>query len=217
MAKIEMIKKSRKENKCSKCGKIIPVGSSYLKAEPYMSPVIIRCTTCGLKQYETSGSEYVKTVGAIVEDWETTYGSESYEGVAESISSDLDSLKDDLEGRLDNMPDQLRDADSGTLLQDRIDSLESAIYALDAIDEDDIKDSVYYDYDGDLSEYVEVAEEDDTSEMSTEEILDSLGITDYDSFIESETLSDSTKEELQEAFNEALKGAIDEALAELQY
>ena len=84
MARIERINKSRKEQKCSKCGEVIAVGMPYLKATPYRQRPIIRCTKCGLKSYETSGSEYVKEVGSIVEDWQESYGIR--DGVAEEIA-----------------------------------------------------------------------------------------------------------------------------------
>lgn len=84
MARIERINKSRKEQKCSKCGEVISVGSPYFKATPYRQRPIIRCIKCGLKSYETSGSEYIKEVGSIVEDWRENY--DLNESTAEEIA-----------------------------------------------------------------------------------------------------------------------------------
>lgn len=49
MSKIQHVKKSRKEYRCSKCGCTIPVGSSYLRGDLNFSRPIIRCVDCGLK------------------------------------------------------------------------------------------------------------------------------------------------------------------------
>ena len=125
MARIERINKARKEQKCSKCGCVIEVGMPYLKATPYRQRPITRCTKCGLKSYETSGSEYVKECGAIVEDWRENY--DLNESTADEIASALEELRDQQQDSLDNMPENLQQGDTGQMLQERIDSLECTI------------------------------------------------------------------------------------------
>lgn len=138
MAKIQKIEKSRKEQKCSKCGNIIPVGSEYLKAKPrYRSP-IIRCTKCGLRSWETSSSDYIQTVGSLVENWQEDYGVS--ESTIDDIRSVLEELRDTCQESLDNMPESLQYSETGELLQERIDCLDSAINDLDCIDYDTIFD-----------------------------------------------------------------------------
>lgn len=104
----------------------------YYKAEPYAGPVITRCSDCGLKSYETSGSSYIQTVGRIAEQWTDDYPDRMT--AAEEIASDLEDLKDELECNLDNIPEQLQDGAAGSLLQERIEELESAIDELQSID-----------------------------------------------------------------------------------
>ncbi len=61
----------------------------------------------------------------------------------EQLISDIEELKDETQNSLDNMPSQLQDADSGQLLQERIDALESWVSDLQSIDlsiEDDLTD-----------------------------------------------------------------------------
>ena len=122
MAKITKINKSRTVQKCSKCGKLIDVGSSYLKATPYRARPIIRCVQCGLKQYETSQSSYTQEVGRIVEDWEEVYGID--DSTLETIIEDLGIIMDDCQDSLNNMPEQLQESSP---LQERIETLESVI------------------------------------------------------------------------------------------
>ena len=128
MAKITRINKSRTVQKCSKCGKLIEIGSSYLKATPYRAKPIIRCLQCGLKQYETSRSSYIQDVGRIVEDWEEVYGID--DSTLETIIEDLESIMDDCQDSLDNMPEQLQESSP---LQERIETLESVIYDLSSM------------------------------------------------------------------------------------
>jgi hypothetical protein len=62
--------------------------------------------------------------------------SEDIQSGIDDLISEIEELKDETEGSLDNMPEQLKDADSGQLLQERIDGLESWISELDSIDTD---------------------------------------------------------------------------------
>ena len=141
MAKINHVKKSRKEVKCSKCGKTLPVGSEYLHATPYHSRMIIRCTDCGLRPWETSTSDFVQTCGRISEDWKEDYGTD-----VESIKTDLEELRDTCQDSLDNMPDSLQYGPTGEMLQERIDMLEDVLNSLEGIDYDSVKDEVTQDY-----------------------------------------------------------------------
>lgn len=68
----------------------------------------------------------------------------SMEGDVESIKSDLEQLQSDTQEKLDNMPEGLQQGDTGQLLQERIDGVESLVSDFDGLDfsepdEDDIK------------------------------------------------------------------------------
>lgn len=58
----------------------------------------------------------------------------SMEGDIEGIKSDLEQLQQDTQEKLDNMPEGLKDADTGQLLQERIDGVESLISDIDGLD-----------------------------------------------------------------------------------
>jgi hypothetical protein len=69
--------------------------------------------------------------------------SDDLESSMEQLISDIEELRDETQNSLDNMPSQLQDADSGQLLQERIEALESWISDLQSIDlsiEDDLSD-----------------------------------------------------------------------------
>lgn len=120
----------RKQVKCNKCGRMIEIGEKYLKAIPYRRSAIIRCATCGLKHYETSGSAYVQAVGRIIEDWENDYGVNA--DTPSMIADDLQSILDDCQDSLDNMPEQLQESSP---LNDRIDALNDTINELENMDD----------------------------------------------------------------------------------
>lgn len=132
MGKIKEIKKSRKECVCSKCRQIIPVGSTYLRGVINFHPDIVRCVKCGLKSYEVTTSDYLRAVGEITSEWQEN----GYD--FQTIADELTSIRDEQQYRLDNMPEQLQDSDTGTMLQERIDGLDAAIDELESIDEDSI-------------------------------------------------------------------------------
>ena len=195
MARIERINKARKEQKCSKCGEVIAVGMPYLKATPYRQRPIIRCTKCGLKSYETSGSEYVKECGAIVEDWRENY--DLNESTAGEIASALEELRDQQQDSLDNMPENLQQGDTGQMLQERIDSLECTIDELNNISWEDCESEAEGEVESEMGEYDPDAE--DKQWESKEEYQEEF---------------DSQKQELTE---EKYGDAIDEALSNIVY
>lgn len=195
MARIERINKARKEQKCSKCGCVIEVGMPYLKATPYRQRPITRCTKCGLKSYETSGSEYVKECGAIVEDWRENY--DLNESTADEIASALEELRDQQQDSLDNMPENLQQGDTGQMLQERIDSLECTIDELNNISWEDCESEAEGEVESEMGEYNPDAE--DKQWESEEEYQEEF---------------DSQKQELTE---EKYGDAIDEALSNIVY
>lgn len=138
MGKITRVKKSRKEYTCGRCRKKIEVGQPYLRGDLNFARPVIRCCRCGLQPWEVTTSDYQLSVGEIVYRWQENYDI-SQEGV-DSMVCDLESIRDDLQDRLDNMPEGLQQAETGQLLQDRIDQLDGAISDLQNIDFDDMED-----------------------------------------------------------------------------
>lgn len=195
VARIEKIKKSArgKDLKCSKCGKPINVGDEYFKATPYKRPPIIRCTTCGLKSYKTSGSEYIRECGSLVEGWQDSF-SPDIGGVSEIVSA-LEDLRDQCQESLDNMPENLQQGDTGQMLQDRIDNLEAVIEELNQIDEDTCRDE------------------------AEEEVIANMG-ENYDPDDTYESEEDWKKcfdEEMDDQTENKFIEKIDEALGQLEY
>lgn len=138
MGKITRVQKSRKEYTCGRCRTKIEVGQPYLRGDLNFSRPVIRCCKCGLQPWEVTTSDYQLSVGEVVYRWQENYDV-SEEG-RDSIISDLEEIRDDLQDRLDNMPEGLQQGDTGQLLQDRIDQLEAAISDLESIDFEDEED-----------------------------------------------------------------------------
>ena len=213
MGKVKAIQKSRKEFRCSKCGQTIPVGSRYYKGELNFSRPIIRCTNCGLKHYEVTTSDYVRTVGAIVEDWPEDYAVE--DGVWESIAEALEELKGDLEERLENIPEQLQEAEAGALLQERIDALESVISNLTDYDNmDDFLQSAYEELDEEMQEVIDKAKEAHSDADFSDWYQDFWEKTDVQAaYVNGKAAADTWKERTEELITEF----IENALSELEY
>lgn len=192
MGKVTIIKKSRKECRCSKCGQVIPVGSQYYRGTLNFNPDIIRCNNCKLESWEVTTSDYQINVGNIVYRWYESFGSS--ETAPEEISSELESIRDDLQDRLDNMPEGLQDADTGMMLQERIEKLEGAMNELDNIDTDSLKQEVIDEYNQELDDNDKEIEELDWDKP--EQYADVLDIT--------------------EALETKISEAIDEALSVIE-
>ncbi len=226
MARVNRVEKSRKEQKCSKCGITIPVGGAYVWAKPRYGSKIVRCTTCGIKSWETSGSDYVRTIGSLQDEWRDSFGID--ETVAESIQETLEELKDNCQESLDNMPEALQYGPTGEMLQERIDNLDSVISELNCFDPEEHKasaldevDSVtvntkeFIDYYGE--DNVDLSDEEKEEETLTIALSDLPDSEDYDAIQDLPFISGDDKEMLSEAFESALGEAIDDILSELSY
>lgn len=205
MGKVTKINSSRKEFKCNKCRQIIPKGSTYFRGEINFGPTIIRCASCGLKGYEVTTSDYVMRAGEIVEDWSESYDA-SEEGIQDIIDA-VNELRDELQDRLDNMPYQLQDADTGMMLQDRISCLEDAVSELENIDVDSLKSDVISDFASNMDfddEDCEYSEEDFEDWDTAVDTLDTHG--------ELEIVA-----ELESDLESLITDAISEALSCIEY
>ena len=97
---------------------------------------------------ELTQSAYYSTLYSIVEQIED-FSTDSAEGLndfVESIKTELEDLRDTTQESYDNMPENLQYSPTADLLQERVDSLESAIGEIESInfeyyceDEDDVK------------------------------------------------------------------------------
>lgn len=67
---------------------------------------------------------------------ENVSDADSLQTELEDIKSEIETLRDEQEEKRDNMPESLQDSDTGTLLQERYDALDSAYSELDGIDTD---------------------------------------------------------------------------------
>lgn len=208
MAKVQVIQKSRKEYKCNKCGKVIPVGSKYYKGEINFGLTIIRCSDCKLEAWEVTTSDWQLSTGAIINRWEENYGLS--DSTPEELRDEIESIMDDQQERLDNMPEGCQEGDVGQLIQERIDACEAAMDELDNIDIDSLKADA-------LSEYI--CDDEDGFKFLKHSILVSISYDemDYDDVIEKLEKEDpSTAADLVAKFKELLSDAIVEALNNLE-
>lgn len=196
MAKVQIIQKSRKEYKCSKCGKVIPVGSKYYKGEINFGPTIIRCSDCKLEAWEVTTSDWQLSTGEIINRWEVNYGLS--DSTPDELRDEIENIMDDQQERLDNMPEGLQEGDVGQLIQERIDACEAAMDELDNIDIDSLKADA-------LSDYICDDEDDNYDDMDYDEVLEKL-----------ETEDPSAAADLVAKFEELLSDAIVEALNNLE-
>jgi len=105
---------------------------------------------------------------------------ESLEDAVIAIKDDIESLRDETQDSLDNMPEQLQDGDTGQLLQERIDGLEEWADSLDSLDydldqsEDDVRDEVKDDMEQELDEDDEDGIDEDELESRVESKMNEL-------------------------------------------
>ena len=194
MAKIQRINKSRKEQRCKRCGKVIPVGSTYLKCEIGFGPTIVRCVGCSLEQWECTTSEYLLNTGEIQYRWQDNYDV-SDEGCIDEIKDAIQEIYDEEESKFDNLPENLQYAPVGETIQSRMDACDSAMSELDSIDIEGLKDEA-------VGEIIE--SDDDEAEHDYDTLVAELDETDPDK-----------AQELRDKFEELLADAIQAAVDNL--
>lgn len=159
MAKLQT-QKSNKEYKCSKCGEVINKGDIYHKIVERFSTPKIRCNGCKPKRWELTGSDYFQWLWEFQDNVRENYII-SDETIKDDIYSEIETKKEELEERLENMPEGLRDSSTaGETLQERIDALDEALSELDNYDYPEIDD---------IRGEVET-EEDEDSDLTAEQI-----------------------------------------------
>jgi hypothetical protein len=83
-------------------------------------------------------SSFFSTLWAIEDGIEKRFAghicSDDIQNELENLISEIEELKDEVQGNLDNMPYQLQESNTGQLLQERIDELENWVSDLNGID-----------------------------------------------------------------------------------
>lgn len=102
-------------------------GDEYYTWQLYRGPVMRSMTPPSRSQL--TGSEFLGQVYDLVDV--TFANAESPDDFKEG-KDELDNIKDELQSRFENMPQQLQDADTGQLLQTRIDSCEEWSNTIDS-------------------------------------------------------------------------------------
>jgi hypothetical protein len=142
---VKSARKAKAERHCEKCGKAIEPGMAYKFVEPRYGPQRNRCADCpGWRPSELTGAKIATAYAAqeTAEDGLGAIAPEDYtgdeadleaaaEGVIEDIKALLDEAADgaeecqsDYDDGLSEMPDGLRDSDTGMAVQEKMDALE---------------------------------------------------------------------------------------------
>jgi hypothetical protein len=180
--------KARKGYECSKCKALIKKGEHYFRFKlTRFSSVQMRCSLHRPTRQEMTTSDFWSQVYDL-EDSISNLSAEEMESARDAIDpilSDIETLRDEQEEKLYNMPDQLQDSDTGQLLQERYDGMQEWYDELDGVDTD-IDEGLAEDYEeGDEKDLTEdelearKEEREEKREARLEEILDELQATSY--------------------------------------
>ncbi|MBA7679672.1 hypothetical protein ES703_87974 [subsurface metagenome] len=133
--------KARKHYVCSNssCKKAIKVGDEYYKFSltrfQKLRPL---CLACKPTRSQMTGSDFLATLFDIEDSLSalSVEAMEDAQGTIDEIIGQLEELRDETEGRRDNMPEQLQDAPTGEMLQGRVDSVDEMLGELEDIETD---------------------------------------------------------------------------------
>lgn len=159
---------ARKRYECSNCVAPIEPGTEYYRFSltrfQQLRPL---CLKCKPTRSQTTTSDFFSTLYDIEDeiagwDAEEMYDAQTLIG---DIVSQLENLRDETQGKFDNIPENLQYAPVGELLQGRVDALEEMIGELENVD-------VNIDIEPD--ETIEPDEREDDVDEHTEERLNEI-------------------------------------------
>jgi hypothetical protein len=158
MPRVTFVKSARKDNPVCKRGesyywwKFRYGGKRYSLTRPRGS--------------QLTQSAYYSTVRGMCEGIEdyTVEDADDFESLKDDITSQVDELRDETQGSLDNMPESLTYSPTGELLQERIDALEGVESEIDCIEEFDFDEEEYEYEDFDEEGYDSDEEKDEAEE-----------------------------------------------------
>lgn len=144
--------------KCDVCGEPLVVGEQYRTVWNFYNSwdMHLSCyAKCPRSKWESS--EYLGAIYDIQDNFDA-------DDIDSTLSS-LEDLKSELEDKLDNIPEQLRDASAGSLLQERIDAIDEAISDIEGYkyEYEEIQNKEWEDYKDDFD-----SEEDFESDKESE-------------------------------------------------
>lgn len=133
--------KARKMYECSNssCESLIKVGEEYYRfSQSRFHPLRILCLACKPTRSQMTGSDFLATLYDIEDSMAalSVEAMDDAQGVVDEIVGQLEELRDETEGRRDNMPESLQDAPTGEMLQGRVDSVDEMIGELEDIETD---------------------------------------------------------------------------------
>ena len=162
-----------KEKLCAVCGKPLTPGQPYMNVWNYYNDWSMH-TDC-YRQVPRSRWETSEYLGRIY-DLQDDFAKGPVD--IENVLSELDDIQYELQDKLDAMPYQLQDSDSGQLLQERIDNIDYAKSDIESLqsDYDEINERTYEEYvdefkaDNEESEWENIDSEDDWESNKQEEL-----------------------------------------------
>lgn len=113
---------------------LIPKGSSYYWWQFAYGPVLVSKTQP--RPSQLTQSSFLSTLYEIqerIEDFSCT-SKDEFDSFKEELVSDLETLRDETQEKLDNMPESLQSAPSGELLQNRVDCIDEFISEIEFVE-----------------------------------------------------------------------------------
>lgn len=141
----------------------IAKGESYYWWEFQYSPK--RYSKTPPKRSQLTQSSFLSELYSLEERIEEASVStkDEFDDLKSDLISDIETLKDECQEKLDNMPEQLQSAPTGELLQERVDGLESWVSDIENVecdyDEDELREEIKEENEG-------IGEEDLETELS---------------------------------------------------
>jgi chemotaxis protein histidine kinase CheA len=169
--RINRVAKARKSpGTCGGCGKEIPVGAPYKWIKFRFGGKRFRCGDCDFKGSDLTQSAFLGQTSDLndrISELANLEEPSEIRDEIEDIVSEFNNLADECESNRENMPEQLQDSDTGSMLEERASTCRDVADNLEGVDCDFDEEAARSEA---KTEFEEETTEAERSEMDQEDI-----------------------------------------------
>jgi hypothetical protein len=138
MPRVNRVEKARKSpGTCGRCNNVIPVGEPYKWIKFRYGGKKLRCKDCDFKGSDLTQSAFIGQTCDLNDRISELSNLESPDEIRdeiESIAQEFNDLADECEANRENMPEQLQDSETGSMLEERASTCREIADNLEGVD-----------------------------------------------------------------------------------
>jgi hypothetical protein len=137
MPRVNIVNKARNDIGTCPCGNVIKKGDPYKWIKFRYGGKRVKCGSCHFKSSELTQSEFLSQAYSLneqIDEMDTDLEPSEIESELQNIAGEFRTLGEECEEKRSNMPDQLQDSETGSMLEERASTCEEVASNLEGVD-----------------------------------------------------------------------------------